>query len=72
MTMNYGRSWRQWFLMHWVVGATVVIQDSDIRQFRFQSTRWFLLAYIHMIYIQQKLEKEYSGCRVITWMDWEE
>jgi len=71
MTMNYGRSWRQWFLMHWVIGAAVVISDNDTRQFRFQSTRWFLFAYIHMIRIQQKLESEYSCCRVITWMDWE-
>jgi hypothetical protein len=68
--MIYHRTWSQWLRMRWVIGVSVKITDSDVRLFKHNSTRWWLFAYIHMLYLEQKYINQYSSCVVTVWMDW--
>jgi hypothetical protein len=56
--------------MHWVVGVTVKISDTDIRQFAVESTRWWLLASIHMLIVEIRFKNNYPNAQVVTWLDW--
>lgn len=68
--MIYHRTWSDWFRMYWVVGITVKICDTDIKQFTIRSTRWYILAVIHMLFIEYKFKNKYPDSQVITWLDW--
>ena len=57
--------------MHWVVGVSVIISESETRIFKIKTTRWWLFAFIHMLYIESKYKTEYPNCAIATWLDWE-
>jgi len=64
------RTWSQWFRMHWVIGISVILSENETKQFHIETTRWWLIAYFHMLYLENKFRDSYVGCRVVSWMDW--
>lgn len=68
---NMHRTWKQWFLMHWVVGTKIKTSETNEIIFRTNTSRWIMIAWFHMMWIQWKLEIKYPNFHVISWLDWE-
>ena len=69
--MIHHRTWSDWFRMHWVIGVTVKMTDSQVNQYVVESTRWWILACIHMLVVEYRFKSKYpSAQQVITWLDW--
>jgi len=68
--MIHHRNWSEWIRMHWVVGVTVKLSDSDVRQFMVETTRWWFLAFVHMLIVEARFKNKYPNCQVVTWLDW--
>jgi hypothetical protein len=71
MVIIYRRNWSQWFRMHWVVNVSVNISEKETKIFRTPSSRWYILALFHMLYLESKIKNEYTFCNINSWLDWE-
>jgi len=68
--MIHHRNWQEWLRMHWVVGVNVKISDTGIRQFMVESTRWWIIAIIHMLIVEMRFKNKYPDIQIDTWLDW--